>query len=102
MCPLPPTPLEMKQMTKYPDIGHKSRESLFDRAYEEISEKFLEGVFHPDVHKEIVKEPELNTGVQVGNQNKIKSDTKIYVEGIENKDLKVLEKAQAFAKSLND
>ena len=89
-------------MTKIPRYWSQSRESLLDRAYEEISEKFLEGAFHPDGHKEIVKEPELNTGVQVGNQNKIKSDAKIYVEGIENKDPKVLEKAQAFAKSLND
>ena len=71
--------------------------------YEEISDEFLEGAFHPDGHKEITKEPELNTGVQVGNQNKIKSGyAKVYVEGIENKDPKVLEKAQAFAESLND
>ena len=89
-------------MTKIPRYWSQSRESLLDRAYEEISDKFLEGAFHPDGHKEIAKEPELNTEVQVGNQNKIKSDTKIYVEGIENKDPKVLEKAQAFAESLND
>ena len=102
MHPLPPTPLEMKQMTKIPRYWSQSRESLLDRAYEEISEKFLEGAFHPDGHKEIFKEPELNTGVQVGNQNKITNDAKIYIEGIENKDPKVLEKAQAFAESLND
>ena len=102
MRPLPPTPLEMKRMTKIPRYWSQSRESLLDRAYEEISEKFLEGAFHPDGHKEIFGEPELNTGVQVGNQNKITNDAKIYIEGIENKDPKVLEKAQAFAESLND
>ena len=102
MCPLPPIPLEMKRMTKIPRYWSQSRESLLDRAYEEISDEFLEGAFHPGGHKEITKEPELNTEVQVGNQNKIKTDTKIYVEGIENKDPKVLEKAQSFAKSLND
>ena len=89
-------------MTKIPRYWSQSRGSLIDKAYEEINYKFLEGAFHPDGHKEIAKEPELNTGVQVGNQNKIKGDTKIYVEEIENKDPKVLEKAQAFAKSLND
>ena len=90
-------------MTNIPKCWSQSRESLLDRAYEEISDEFLEGAFHPDGHKEITKEPELNTEVQVGNQNKIKSGyTKVYVEGIENKDPKVLKKAQAFAESLND
>ena len=55
MCPLPPTPLEMKQMTKMPRYWSQSKESLFDRAYEEISEKYLEGAFYPDGHKGIVK-----------------------------------------------
>ena len=89
-------------MAKIPRYWSQSKESLLDKAYEEISEKVLEGAFHPDGHKEIAKEPELSTGVQAGNQNKIKSDTKIYIEEIENKDPKVLEKAQAFAESLND
>ena len=100
MCPLPPTPLEMKQMTQIPRYWSQSRESLLDRAYEETSEKFLEEAFHPDGHKEIFKEPELNTGIQVGNQNKITNDAKIYIEGIENKDPKVFKKAQGFAESL--
>ena len=61
-------------MTKIPRYWSQSRESLLDRAYEEISDKFLEGAFHPDGHKEIAKEPELKTEVQIGNQNKIKRD----------------------------
>ena len=60
MHPLPPTLLEMKWMTKIPRYWSQSRESLLDRTYEEISDKVLEGAFHPDGHKEIAKEPELN------------------------------------------
>ena len=37
--PVPPTPLEMKRMTKIPRYSSQSRESLLDRAYEEISDK---------------------------------------------------------------
>ena len=93
----------MKQMTNIPRHWSQSRESLLDSAYEEISDEFLEGAFHPDGHKEITKEPELNTEVQVGNQNKMKRGfTKVYVEGVENNDPKVLKKAQAFAESVND
>ena len=55
-------------MTNIPRCWSQSRESLLDTVYEEISDDFLEGVFHPDGHKEITKEPELNTEVQVGNQ----------------------------------
>ena len=94
VCPLPPTPLEMRQMTSVPRHWSQSRESLLDSAYEEISDEFLEGAFHPDGHKEITKEPELNTEVQVGDQNKKKKgSTKVCVEGVENYDPKVLKKA---------
>ena len=103
MHPLPPNSFEMKQMTKIPRHWSQFRESLLDRVYEEISNEFLEVAFHPDGHKEITKEPELNTEVQVGNQNKKKRGvTNVYVEGVENNDPRVLKKAQAFVESVND
>ena len=90
-------------MTSVPRHWSQSRESLPDCAYEEISDEFLEGAFHPDGHKEMIKESRPNTGIYLENQYQMKGgSTKVYVEGVENKDPKVLKKARDFAKSVND
>ena len=72
VCPLPPTPLEMRQMTSVPKQWSQSRESLPDSAYEEISDEFLEGAFHPDRHEEITRELGSNPKNQSENQNGVK------------------------------